>query len=862
MLTLLLLSLFVFSIHRAKDRAKGNYIFYDDFDTGLTQWNNFGSPTPATFQDPSFKDGWGYSTEGDGWYDSGSWSKQLIDISNGIIIEFRVKQEAGDIWDEFDGIGIGRIQSGYRENHIPYYFQVGIEGRNPDANPQSTDDILYTVFVDEHTVRQYIEDAANDHAFHVFKIVYDGSTNYVDFYRDNNLIATLEAGPRPYDELPLLIWGRDYHDTNYLDWIRVSPLQRPEHDIAVTDLQVPKFLTPEESALINVIIENKGLNNETSINVNFKVNSTLIDSIVIPSLENGASTEVVFSWTAPTTEGTYVLRVETTPVPDENIMKNNFLEKAVQVTTRIIRVYHLSHTPIIMHGDEKYLYYTIDTGGIYRVNRNTGVEELLFDRGRDLVFAEGNYLYVGDCGYWTGTHQTSIWKLDKTTGAVLWSVTSYSWNSYSMAVGKYAIYARGARDGSARILKENGTIQWVSHGVTRYLDDALPDLKNDVLIEAGWWSPNTVQRVSKVDGGIIWQRKGPTEEMGEVTRPIDVTDDAIWIQWFKGTYPNQSFYALAKWDRDTGALIEAFPEKPYDRIWHLGPEGSLIFDYPDESGNALVYNPETKEISKINSQTWEVYWTTNWGYPMMYVVESPERPFIDDEYIYLRDKNDPKIIYQYQWTTTTKDNIPPKTTLTIGKPKYIGDITYVTPETPFSLNVTDNPGGAGVALTAYRIRNATYETGWIPYTRPFHLKELSDGIYAIDFNSTDNANNMEPTNTINVSLFSWSCVFIDGYGRKTMLKINLAHKFFQLITPDKDYGIRKALYMQECGGIITIKHHDNELRLTTLAMDTKLDLCIATIWDLQNGKCYFLLDVAGTEKNGGKFRSFREVLFR
>jgi hypothetical protein len=69
----------------------------DPYNAGLVQWNNFGYPTPATFQDPSFEDGWGYSTEGDSWHLSGSWSKQLIDISNGIVVEFRVKQGAGNI---------------------------------------------------------------------------------------------------------------------------------------------------------------------------------------------------------------------------------------------------------------------------------------------------------------------------------------------------------------------------------------------------------------------------------------------------------------------------------------------------------------------------------------------------------------------------------------------------------------------------------------------------------------------------------------------------------------------------------------------------------------------------------------------
>lgn len=87
--------------------------------------------------------------------------------------------------------------------------------------------------------------------------------------------------------------------------------------------------------------------------------------------------------------------------------------------------------------------------------------------------------------------------------------------------------------------------------------------------------------------------------MGEVTHPVDITNDAIWIRWYKGEYPYHYFYALAKWDRDTGALTEAFPDKPYNSIWHLGPEGSLIFDYPDEAGNALVWNPDTRELSKL-----------------------------------------------------------------------------------------------------------------------------------------------------------------------------------------------------------------------------------------------------------------------
>jgi parallel beta-helix repeat protein len=940
-------------------------VFNDDFDAGLVQWNNFGYPTPATFQDPSFEDGWGYSTEGDGWHQSGSWSKQLIDISNGVIVEFRVKQEAGDVWDMFYIIGVGRLQSGYREDYWPYYFGIGVNGHNPDGSPEGTDDIYYVVYVNETFGREYREDAANDHQFHIFKIVYDGSTNMVEFYKDDNFVVALEAGPRPYDELPLLIVGRDYSNTNYLDWIRVLPLQKPEHDLAVT-LETPSLLKLGESGLINATVWNRGLNNETNIEfslfingtiassilipellteesytlsyswtsnvegvynvtayanpvpdenitannlktgfvrvlilpeilivndddggnwirrtslqefesalsslgydywvwnessegnppsdflVKFKlviwtcgdfwgwavdqfdaatlqsylaqggnillegedigynhdadefmvnvahatyqvdntgasgltvtdpthpvtfnlptsftwlidppyddgvtptnggtevirytgtawtavtvfgenvggkmvyyafplyclpephrttlainsinwllgiryehelgvkleapdilqlgktavlnatiynygltnesdvklqlfINNTEVYSVVIPELLNGSFYTLSYSWT-PTVEGLYNVSVYAPPIPGEEIITNNLATKNVKVMA--VKVYQLSHVPRRMHGDENYIYYTAENGGTYRINKITGVEEFFSQYGHDLIWVEGNYVYVGEGYELSGSSTNDIYKYDK-NGNIIWHVhPTYEgpWGgaTFQFGVGKYYIYAVAGPYAYGAISKEDGSIVWVSQGgVTRYPDMVIADLKNDVVIECGYWSPNTIQRISKVDGHIIWQRKGPTEEMGECTEPVDITDDAIWIRWYKGEYPNHYFYALAKWDRNTGALIQAFPELPYGMMWHVGPEGSLTFDYPYEAGNALVWNYQTNELCKVNTNTWEIYWSTDIGYPMEYCAE---RLFIDKEFIYLGDKYNPRIIYQYQWT--------------------------------------------------------------------------------------------------------------------------------------------------------------------------------------------------------------------
>jgi len=196
--------------------------------------------------------------------------------------------------------------------------------------------------------------------------------------------------------------------------------------------------------------------------------------------------------------------------------------------------------------------------------------------------------------------------------------------------------------------------------------------------------------------------------------------------------------------------------------------------------------------------------------------------------------------------TVILDNTSPTTTLNIGEPKYTSDKIYVTPDTPFTLEATDI--GSGVYSIVYRIYNASYDSGWQTYTAPFTLTSLNDGTYTIEYYSIDNVQNIGATNGINVTLFSWNYIFEDSYGRGTVLKINIKHELFQFITPDKDYDIRKATCMKQCGRTIIISHRDKQLCLITVCVDTKLDFCHALAWDLQTRKCYILIDKPGIEK--------------
>jgi len=106
------------------------------------------------------------------------------------------------------------------------------------------------------------------------------------------------------------------------------------------------------------------------------------------------------------------------------------------------------------------------------------------------------------------------------------------------------------------------------------------------------------------------------------------------------------------------------------------------------------------------------------------------------------------------------------------------------------------------------------------------------------------------TNPIWISI-PWNYVFTDSYGRGTNLKVNTTHQLFQFITPDRDYGIRKASAMQtsdtSLGTAISILHEDGELRLLAKAVSAPLDVCGAFAQDKRTGKSYSLLDKTGIE---------------
>ena len=112
---------------------------------------------------------------------------------------------------------------------------------------------------------------------------------------------------------------------NIIAWFLI----RFEHEIAVS-LDVPTFLEPGGLSLINATVYNRGLSNESNVELQLLINGSIVDSIVIPELPVDSSYTLSYLWT-PITEGTYNITAYVPPIPRENITANNIATKNVLV---------------------------------------------------------------------------------------------------------------------------------------------------------------------------------------------------------------------------------------------------------------------------------------------------------------------------------------------------------------------------------------------------------------------------------------------------------------------------------------------------------------------------------------------------
>ncbi len=103
----------------------------------------------------------------------------------------------------------------------------------------------------------------------------------------------------------------------------------PAHDIVIGNLEKPPYIETNKTGIINATLINYGGNNETNVNVQWLVNSSIAQSNFY-NMTSGASTEISFSWT-PKTVGNYNVTVYAVPVAGETNTANNIVQGYVYV---------------------------------------------------------------------------------------------------------------------------------------------------------------------------------------------------------------------------------------------------------------------------------------------------------------------------------------------------------------------------------------------------------------------------------------------------------------------------------------------------------------------------------------------------
>jgi thermitase len=114
---------------------------------------------------------------------------------------------------------------------------------------------------------------------------------------------------------------------NMIDWLATSI--QSDHDLAVS-IQVPTLIRLGESVYVDATVRNRGLYNETNIQLQVLIDSTQVDSMMIQDFSVGQSVTLRYTWT-PSIEGVYNVTTYAPPLSAENFTQNNVASDIVNV---------------------------------------------------------------------------------------------------------------------------------------------------------------------------------------------------------------------------------------------------------------------------------------------------------------------------------------------------------------------------------------------------------------------------------------------------------------------------------------------------------------------------------------------------
>ena len=131
--------------------------------------------------------------------------------------------------------------------------------------------------------------------------------------------------------------------SNMIDWLLGVQYQ---HELVVR-LDTPYYLEPGAMARLNATVRNRGLENETNVEIRLLVDGTVMKNATVPLLVKGTEHTINFVW-APSAQGTYNITAYAPPVASENITLNNRKTNFVSVHFPLINPFPGQYAKYVM----------------------------------------------------------------------------------------------------------------------------------------------------------------------------------------------------------------------------------------------------------------------------------------------------------------------------------------------------------------------------------------------------------------------------------------------------------------------------------------------------------------------------------
>ena len=194
-------------------------------------------------------------------------------------------------------------------------------GITTDITPHPVTAGVAAVYLKSPLAKMNVTDVAQDIVRHeagdIMLTVSVQSYGKVIGFADENSLWDL--GIRGADNLRLA--------NNMIEWL-ATPVQYM-HEISVK-LESFTHLVPNSSVPLNATVYNRGLSNETNVQLSILINGSVADSVMIPELLVGSTYTLSYQWT-PIIVGIYNVTAYSPPILGENNTVNNVVSKTVRV---------------------------------------------------------------------------------------------------------------------------------------------------------------------------------------------------------------------------------------------------------------------------------------------------------------------------------------------------------------------------------------------------------------------------------------------------------------------------------------------------------------------------------------------------